>query len=316
MNDIQTLSAPAKIILLGEHAVVYNQPAIAIPVSQIRAYATTKVSEQFSIVAQNTGEHFDLQTLNNQIDNALSSIVRNTLEQLNKPAPNVTISITSDIPVASGLGSGAAVSTVICKSIALAYETELPLETINELVYQVEKIHHGTPSGIDNTVIVYEKPVFYKRSEPLNLFEVEHHFEFLIADTGDKALTHISVGDVRKLYVSNKEKYGEIFSKIGELVLFGRKALLSGNRMLLGTLLNQNQDLLRQLTVSSERLDQLVDSALNAGALGAKLSGGGRGGNMIALVDHASREDVHHALVAAGAKNVISFSLPPENKGI
>lgn len=310
MNDFYTISAPAKIILLGEHAVVYDQPAIAIPVSQIRAYATIKQSDHFAVVAENTGEKFDLKILDQQVNTALSLIVRSTLEFLGKGAPNVTISITSDIPIASGLGSGAAVSAVVCKSIAHACDVTLTSETINELVYQVEKIHHGTPSGIDNTVIVYEQAVFYKRSDPVILLDVDKSFDFLIADTGEKALTHVSVGDVRKLYLTNQSKYEEIFNQIGKLVIQAKDALLSGDNTQLGHLMNYNQELLRQLTVSSTKLDLLIDAAMNAGALGAKLSGGGRGGNMIALVDQYSKDAVYDALITAGAKSILSFSLP------
>lgn len=310
MNDIQSISAPAKIILLGEHAVVYNQPAIAVPVPQLRAHCVITPADEFSIIAENTGTTLNLKLITEQVNDALSLIVTTTLKFLDKPAPSISLRLSSDIPIASGLGSGAAVSAVVCKALALAYDIELSTETINQLVYQVEKLHHGTPSGIDNTVIVYEKPVYYRRSEPITVFEVNKPFKFLIADTGEKALTHMSVGDVRQLYLHEQKKYTTIFEEIGRLVVQGKSALLEGDSQTLGKLMNQNQILLRELTVSSESLERLIDSALKSGALGAKLSGGGRGGNMIALVDETSEQEVHKALSQAGATKIIRFTLP------
>ncbi len=299
-------SASAKIILFGEHAVVYGQPAIAIPVSAIRAYAEVEaIDTPFQIVARD----LDNQTITFDGDNPLSQVVRLTLKTLHQPIPDISIAVRSDIPIASGLGSGAAISTAIIRELVHYFGSSLALESINDIVYEVEKIHHGTPSGIDNTVIVYEKPVYFMRDLPSETISNSVPLQIVIADTGKVALTRYSVGDVRKLYENNPQKTQPTIEKIGQLTQEARNAMQIGDRDELGRLMTENHALLRDLTVSSPELDVLVDTALKNGALGAKLSGGGRGGNMIALVTDESSKQVIKALKNAGAVRIIETIL-------
>ena len=299
-------SASAKIILFGEHAVVYGQPAIAIPVSAIRAYAEVEaIDTPFQIVARD----LDNQIITFDGDNPLSQVVRLTLETLNQPIPDISIAVRSDIPIASGLGSGAAISTAIIRELVHYFGGSLALESINDIVYEVEKIHHGTPSGIDNTVIVYEKPVYFMRDLPIKTISNHVPLQVVIADTGKAALTRYSVGDVRKLYEDNPQKTKPTIEKIGQLTQEARNAMQMGDTDELGRLMTENHALLRDLTVSSPELDVLVDTALAYGALGAKLSGGGRGGNMIALVTDESSKQVAKALKSAGAVRIIETIL-------
>ena len=299
-------SASAKIILFGEHAVVYGQPAIAIPVNAIRAYAEVEATDTpFQIVARD----LDNQIITFDGDNPLSQVVRLTLETLNQPIPDISIAVRSDIPIASGLGSGAAISTAIIRELVHYFGGSLALESINDIVYEVEKIHHGTPSGIDNTVIVYEKPVYFVRDFPIETINNHMPLKIVIADTGKAALTRYSVGDVRKLYENNPQKTKPTIEKIGQLTQEARNAMQMGDTDELGRLMTENHALLRDLTVSSPELDVLVDNALANGALGAKLSGGGRGGNMIALVTDESSKQVIKALKNAGAVRIIETIL-------
>lgn len=299
-------SASAKIILFGEHAVVYGQPAIAIPVSDLRAYAEIEaVGGSFQIVARD---------LDNKIirlvgDEPLIQVVQLTLEALNVPTPDVSIAVNSDIPIASGLGSGAAISTAIVRVLLDHFDEALPDEAINEIVYEVEKTHHGTPSGIDNTVIVYERAVYFVRNEPIQQINIQTPVRIIVGDTGHKALTKHSVGDVRKLYDSEPERIMPIIEKIGKITQDAKVSLENGDINRLGQLMVENHALLQQLTVSSDALDTLVDRALLAGALGAKLSGGGRGGNMIALVDDTTEDAVSQALLDAGATRLFKTTL-------
>jgi mevalonate kinase len=177
-------------------------------------------------------------------------------------------------------------------------------QRLNEIVYQTEKIHHGTPSGIDNTVIVYEQPVYFRRSSPIEHLTIQHPFHLLIANTGEQSLTRIAVGDVRRLYDSKPQQIQGILDAIGQLVRQARQAMEQGNSIELGQLMSKNHTLLQQLTVSSTELDMLVEAALANGALGAKLSGGGRGGNVIALVTPDNSSTIENALYAVGASHV------------
>ncbi len=186
-------------------------------------------------------------------------------------------------------------------------------EEVNAFTYEIEKLHHGTPSGIDNTVVTYAKPVYFVKGQPIEMFTVGEPFTIVIADTGIPAPTKESVGDVRKLWEADKMKWETVFDRIGEIARNARTSVERGKLALrkvegwemLGELMNENHSLLQKLTVSSPELDKLVETARNAGALGAKLSGGGRGGNMIALVEPEKAEAVSLALKKAGAKNTI-----------
>jgi mevalonate kinase len=305
-------TAPAKIILLGEHSVVYGEPAIAIPVSGLRATATVESGSPGSglhIIARDLDRVFPVSLNADAADNALIAPACLLLKDYRLPLPDLNIVVRSQIPIASGLGSGAAISTVITRALAAALGMSLTAEAVNDLVYQTEKLHHGTPSGVDNTVIVYERPLFFVRGHKMDFLTVQGQYNFLIADTGVAALTRVAVGDVAKLYQSDAAHWEQVFHTIGELVRRARVALETGNSVELGLLMNQNHAYLQQLTVSSPELDHLVQAALNAGALGAKLSGGGRGGNMIALVTPDTRESVQAALLNAGAVRVFSTTL-------
>ncbi len=302
-------SAPAKVILVGEHAVVYGQPAIALPVSSHRVTAR---------VIPNAPGECGLRLIAGEIDRVLPATVeaeavtdaldltlRLTLARVGRLAPDVTIKIESQIPIASGLGSGAAVSTALARALSMALGCPLNNHDLNEIVYEVEKIHHGTPSGIDNTVIVYEQPVYFKRGHPIETFTIGAPFTLLIADTGQSALTRIAVADVRHLYESETDRIQPVIETIGLLVDETRQAVERGDLTTLGQLMTRNHGYLRGLTVSSPQLDTFVKAALDAGALGAKLSGGGRGGNMIALVTPETHSAVKAALLAAGARRVL-----------
>lgn len=298
------VSAPAKIILFGEHAVVYKQPALAVPLSSIRAYARIEPAEGFKIVAQDTNEAHSFELETTGVENALILMARLTLEYLKAPPPHTTIFLRSDIPLASGFGSGAAVSAALGRAIASAVGQSIDNESLNTLVYRVEQLHHGTPSGIDNTVIVHEKPVYFVRGERLDLLKIGRRFKLVVADTGIKAHTHVSVGDVRRLFEQDPARIQPVFDEIGEIARTARRALEAGEIDLLGDLMNRNHSLLKALTVSSPELDHLVYSARAVGAVGAKLSGGGRGGNMIALPRQGDEELLANALLKAGAVRV------------
>ena len=280
---------------------VYGEPAIAVPISSLRAYAeVAKYDVPFQIVARDLNDKiipFDA-------EDALAQVVRLTLEMLRQPVPNIQIAVSSKIPIASGLGSGAAISTAVVRLLCDYFDADLSLDVINSIVFEVEKIHHGTPSGIDNTVIVHEQPIYYVKQRPIEMINNAVPLRIVVGDTGMTALTKQSVGDVRKLYETRKSEIKPILTEIGSIVQQARQAMQLGDVIQLGNLMNDNHAALQQLTVSSDTLDILVDVARDAGAYGAKLSGGGRGGNMIALVHDDSVANVVAALKKAGAVRV------------
>lgn len=312
-------SAPAKLILCGEHAVVYGRPAIALPLAGIRARATVggaRPGSGISILARDLRRRW---RLSDEPGNPLSELVASVLAYLAaRPpaqppagAPDLRISIQSTIPIASGMGSGAAVATALARGLAAYLGHHLPPAEISALVYASEQRFHGTPSGIDNTVVAYELPIWFQRSsapliEPIG---IAAPFTLLIGDTGVRSATRAPVGEVRRRWQAEPDAYEALFDQVGALVTQARRALAQGDLAGLGPILNNNHELLRQIGVSSPELDGLVGAAQAAGALGAKLSGAGWGGVMLALVAPERREPVARALAVAGAKRVIETTV-------
>ena len=299
-------SAPGKVILFGEHAVVYGQPAIAIPVTQVRATATVEPAPPGSgltLVASDVGKSVSLATAPQ--DEPLAAAARLTLDHLSAPEPDATLTVSSTIPIASGLGSGAAVSTALVRALAIFLGHTLEPAETSALVFEVEKIHHGTPSGIDNAVVAYEQPVYFVRGQPVERLTVGSPFTLFIGDTGARSPTRKVVEHVRRGQRREPAHYDALFDQMGDLADEARRAIESGDVDALGPLMDENHALLIELGVSSPKLNDLVETVRFAGALGAKLSGAGRGGNMIALVEDDFAEEVTEALREAGAVRVI-----------
>ena len=299
-------SAPGKIILFGEHAVVYGRPALAVPVTQVHAVVDIADASRPGIWIDAPDVNLNVELNMLPSDHPIASVIHNFLflARVSK-FPNLEIKINSTIPVASGLGSGAAVTVALTRALSAHLSYSMTDEEVNAFTYEIEKLHHGTPSGIDNTVVTYAKPVYFVKGSPIETFKAGQPFTVVIADTGISAPTKESVSDVRRLWMNDKSRWETVFDKIGEISFTARRAIEAGKPELLGELMNENHALLQKLTVSSSQLDQLVEVAQNAGALGAKLSGGGRGGNLIALVEPKIAESVSLSLKEAGAKNTI-----------
>ncbi len=308
---MNSASAPGKIILFGEHAVVYGRPALAIPVTQVRATVDVWPSEYRGVWIEAPDIRLKAELREIPTDHALASTLQIFFSHLAiDPYPNINIRISSNIPVASGLGSGAAVSVALIRALCGYLDQPASDPKVNELAYEMEKVYHGTPSGIDNTVITYAKPVYFARGRPIETFKPRKPFTVVIGDTGVLAPTKQSVADLHSLWEGNRRLWEAIFTQVEQIVNKARNAIEYGKLKELGVLMDANHELLKQMTVSSPDLEQLIEAARDAGALGAKLSGGGRGGNMIALVDPsrgaAGGAALRDCLLQAGAKRVIA----------
>ena len=318
-----TATAPGKIILFGEHAVVYGQPAIAVPVNQVRARAVVSANPprpgsraslpqrgMAAVQVQAPGIRLQASLADLPDDHALGRAMHavfSTLKIANPPA--CTVRVTSTIPVAAGLGSGAAVSVAVMRALSAFLGHPLALEQVSALAFEVEKLYHGTPSGIDNTVITFNQPVYFVLGQPVQTLALPRPFRIVIGDTGRSSSTAAVVGDVHTAWQADPQPYEAIFEAVGDIARAARQAIQDGRPGDLGPLMDRNHALLSRLGVSSPELDGLVKAARQAGALGAKLSGGGRGGNMIALVEEAAAQRVVQALLDQGAKRVITTTV-------
>ena len=306
-----TATAPGKVILVGEHAVVYGRPAIAAPVWQVVATATVAPAAPgagCTLVANDLGQVLRLAEAGD--DAPLAVVARLALARLGVSTdPDWRIELRSEIPIASGMGSGAALSTALVRAIFAQLGQPVAPAVVSELVYESERFYHGTPSGIDNTVVAYGRPIWFVKGQPPEPFTPAAPILLAIADTGIRSPTVLTVSAVREAWQRDRQRYEAMFDAISAVAHAARRALEQGDAPALGALFNENQALLNSIGVSCNAIEGLVTAARAAGALGAKLSGAGGGGNIIALVEGVTVAGVQEALLAAGARRVIVTSI-------
>src|SRR4030042_1509534 len=307
-------SAPGKVILFGEYAVVYGRPAIAVPVLQARAKALVSMNPRsptglVRLQAPDIGLDSTLADLSES--HPLAAVLLKAAAALKLTRiPACSIKVTSTIPIAGGMGSGAAVSVAILRAFSASLGHPLSDEQVSQLAFEVEVIHHGTPSGIDNTVITYARPVYFVKGKPVEVLRVTQPFSIVIGDSGIQRPTSSVVNDVHSAWEANQVLYNLLFDTAGEMAAAARKSIEHGAGDNLGPLMDENQALLNRMGVTSPALERLIQAARSAGALGAKLSGAGGGGNMIALVTSEIALEVAAAVERAGAVRTIVTEIP------
>ena len=316
--QISTGSAPGKVILLGEHAVVYGEPAIAVPLNSLRATATLTAtghtSEKLVVDAPGIAVHTRLDELAK--GHPLAAAIIETMRALNiSAAPAGTLRVASALPVAAGLGSSASITIAIARALAAHIATELTDTSAAQIASAVEHLHHGSSSGIDPTVIAHNAAICYSKYKDLEFIRPHASLELVVADSGATGSTREAVNAVRLLHSNDPARFSAIFAEIGALVVSARAPLEAGKHAVLGAVLNANHELLQAIGVSTTFLDTLCAAALRAGAYGAKLTGAGTGGCMIALVDAPCARNVQQALLAAGARSAsITHLMPTQNE--
>ena len=274
-----------KVILFNEHFVVYGLPAIASAIgAKTDAYVERQKGAGVEIVDQRPETPgYKTEKLAQQresISRMLSSMNIDT--QLN----HFKITLGGDLVAASGVGASAA----SCAAIVRAFSQELQLgysdERVNEVAYEGEKGYHGTPSGIDNTAATYGGLIWYRRegsSQRMERMTLKKPVEIVLGNTGITADTKLVVADVKERKQKEPEKYSRIFETATQLVEDARKQLEAFDLQRLGISMNKNHELLQLIGVSCNELDSLVELARSNGALGAKMTGTGRGGYIVAL---------------------------------
>lgn len=298
--------AHGKLILVGEHIVVYNKPAIAIPFPlRMRAYVTEHDGE--ISIASNiyTG---DLKGMPSKMQGLVQCIKR-SLELCHQPKEGIHIELDSQIPMGRGTGSSAAVATAIVRAIYNYFQKPILEEELYNLVEIAENYAHGKPSGIDMRAVANEEPIFYQQSQGAFCIASPKPFYLVVADTGVIGDTKIAVAHVKELRQQRPKEIEPIIDEIEKIVWKAKEAIIAGDSVLLGSLLLKNHEDLKRLEVSNPMLNHLVGSAMSAGALGAKLTGSGMGGCMIALTkDMTDAREVGEVLIKEGAKTVWYFS--------
>jgi len=273
-----------KIVLFGEHAVVYGSRAIAAPVPLAVNARVVDTEDGVWMVMPRWGVE---QRLHDDPKNR-SSIEETgalILDQLGLTKRTMRIEVYSEIPRAMGLGGSAAVAVAIIRALDIHYELGLSDEDINRLAFRAEQVAHGTPSGIDNTVATFGRPILYRAGSPPEIEELyfPEPLTFVIGITGNESLTAKTVARVRRAREKNRAVIDRVFKGIDILTGQALAAIKRNDLERLGDLMNVCHGLLNSLQVSSWELEELIQIARENGALGAKLTGGGGGGSMIAL---------------------------------
>jgi len=307
-------SAPGKVILYGEHSVVYGEPAIAIALSK-RAYTTvySLPTSTIEINAVNYGVKAEFPQKRGEISlkhekfRVLQPIWEACLQVLEytNTRKGLRVIVESQIPKEAGLGSSAAVAVSTIAAVASLIEANLTPQVISKLAYEAEKIVHKTPSGIDNTIATFGGAVLFQKGK-ITEIKIRKNLPLVIGDTGIKRSTKQLVLKVKSL----KEKYENIVSpiikNIGLIIPRALKALNEGDLLTLGELMNINQGLLDALGVSTREIAKLIHAARNAGAYGAKLTGAGGGGCIIALTPPEKQKAVAEAIKEEGGEPIIT----------
>jgi mevalonate kinase len=275
-----------KTILFGEHFVVHGVPGIASAVDSAADATVKKAKKGINVADERTGakgyaEKKKLQQLES-IERMLKAM------NLDPKKTAMDIWLGGNLPGFSGLGASAASSVAIARALVEEYNLILSDEKINDVAYEAEKAYAGNPSGIDNTAATFGGLIWFKKnlgsgSNIIEQLSIREPVEIVIGNTGIVANTKAMVAGVGERKEQNPEEYGAIFRQAEELANKGRGALEKFDLKQVGELMNENHRLLQEIEVSCKELDYLVDLARKQGAFGAKMTGGGGGGCMLAL---------------------------------
>jgi len=310
-------SAPAKVILFGEHFVVYGEPAIVLAIDR-RAYVKIENRHDNDLHLRSTtldlAGHYENGIFKIEHGNAreartkfepVKCAVERVLERHGKHA-GLNVEINSTVPVGAGLGSSAAVVAAATAASGAILDVKLSKEDIFRITYEAEKIVHGTPSGVDPAISTFGGAILFQIDTGFKPLDVKTDIPLVIGDTGVERSTRMQVEKVRSV----KEKYPRITENMmkaaREIVLKAIDAFKENDLETLGALMNMNHALLYGIGVSDESLEWLTNAARKAGALGAKLTGAGGGGCMIALSKDENLQQVLEAIQRAGGKPFIA----------
>ncbi|MBU0496362.1 MAG: mevalonate kinase [Candidatus Thermoplasmatota archaeon] len=273
-----------KAILFNEHFVVYGIPSI---VSAIGNYTVAHIEPyekpEINLIDNRKATPQYKEDKYEQQHDSLNRIL--TKMNIDPKKQGLAITLEGNLYAASGIGASAASCVAIARALNQFYNMNLKDEEINEIAYEGEKGYHGNPSGVDNTASTYGGLIWFQKGDQneIERIEIPNPIEIVIGNTGKIANTKAAVAGVRERKENNPRKYEEIFDRAENITYLAKQALEDEDHKEIGKLMNENHKLLQQIEVSSKELDFLVNIARENGALGAKLTGGGLGGNMIAL---------------------------------
>ncbi|MEM7612195.1 MAG: hydroxymethylglutaryl-CoA reductase, degradative [Pseudomonadota bacterium] len=307
---IGEVSSAAKIILAGEHAVVYGRRALGLPMPRALRAEVFASKEPLTITIDDWQLHYDASDdadRRSPMGMLVDTII--SLAEIDMPEGHVDVSC--QIPFAAGLGGSAALAVVLIRAVAQLTGLKLDDNAVNEMAFACEKLAHGTPSGVDNTLATFAAPLLFspRESQPWRNIEIARPLQLVIAFSGVKGVTSELVGRVKRGRERQTESFEALFDQIDAQVESCLQALANGQIDVLGDCLNICHGLLNAIGVSHPILENMVQTARDAGAIGAKLTGAGGGGSIVAVCD-GNGEPVVAALRKAGFEaRVISVDM-------
>lgn len=300
MKKIGIGRATGKIILIGEHSVVYGKKAIAFPFAGVGIHTTVQKKPTIHIQSKYFSGTLDEMK---QIASMHNLVLLIEVLQKDLALPNFNLSIQSSIPSERGMGSSAAVAVSIVRAIFDWQNLALDNKTLLKYVDYSEQIAHDNPSGIDAAATSGNQPILFEKGQPFEAFPLNVDAYLLVADTGIKGQTRQAVKDVATLVKQKGQSVQAIIDQLGDLTLEAKTAIIQNQAKRLGQIMTASHHLLQKLTVSNQTLDEAVEIALDNHALGAKLTGGGRGGCLIVLAkDLQNAKQIQEKLISYGIK--------------
>ena len=281
-NEVAIGQAAGKVILLGEHAVIYDRHALALPITNAVTAAIQEAKAGLRLVVREWGITEEW-AIGSDAPGGAGAVVELIVNELDAASRGFDIGIRSRIPLGMGLGSSAAFAVAVIRGFDQLLKTGLDDHDVNCLALKCEQITHGTPSGIDNYVATYGQGIlFNKKSNPVPI-ELREPLPLVIAASGNRGDTKAMVNGVRRRYDGEQALYANVFDGIDAITLAGVDALKAQDYDKLGANMNVCHGLLNAIGVSTSGLEKMVGIARRAGAVGAKLTGAGGGGSIIAL---------------------------------
>ena len=291
-----------KVILLGEHGVVYGHPAIAAGLDLgVHAHAAQGPVDAMLI------DVWDLQITPSKGDESdLARAFTGALSGLPSGRPPLEVRCDVELPAGAGLGCSAALGVAVIRAIDEALALKRSPASLQDKSLQWERVFHGNPSGIDNAVAAHGGVIHFSKESGVRQLPVARPLHLVIAHSGEASSTAQMVNAVARQRERDGTRVDKVFEGIGALVLNAQRAIADGDHQKLGQLLDLNHALLASLLLSTPRLEALISRARTEGAWGAKVTGAGGGGCMLALVDEERVEEVRRALVAMQAEVIIT----------
>jgi mevalonate kinase len=299
-------SAPGKMILFGEHSVVYGKQAVVLAIDRrAKVHAERRSDSKIFIDADNLGfsGYFENDTYypvrgkvwRGRNLAALNVSARKTIDYIGEKG-GVNLKVRSMIPIAVGLGSSAAICVATVSAVEKLFDSRLKKKEISNIAFEGETIIHGKPSGVDNNISTFAGIMSYDKENGIKRHKLNHDIPFIIGNSKKKRSTKKMVEIVAALKKRNPNEIDKILDSMDLIAKSGLNALLKAELKKMGDLMNLNHGFLSSIGVSTMKLEILCHTSRNNGAWGAKLTGAGGGGCMIALSEESNIPKIERAI--------------------